>query len=207
MQFCPVSCRSSSSGLQGTAVHQIHFGRPVHQHQPSEGAGVRGRVLAPAGASQLDRRRLWNKVLEPEELSGVAVCQRQDAHPEDPAAVSGRQHAHLQNHRGHGVQVQEVHPSAQRVQPQLWKRVARQARPAPQRAEESQQIQQAQSELDLDWLESICYPDLIAWKTLSRACHCSFLTWKYMLSALIKPSRLSFSGTSFSFASVSRCNE
>lgn len=151
MQFCPVSCRSSSSGLPGAAVHQIHFRRPVHQHQPSEGASVRGRVPAPAGAPQLDRGRLWNKVLEPTELPGVAVCQRQDAHPENPAAVPGWQHTHLQNHGGHGLQVQAVHPPAQRVQPQLRERVARQTRPAaPPRAEESQQIQQAQSELEPD---------------------------------------------------------
>ena len=46
-----LSCSSSSSRLPRTAFHQIHLRRPVHQHEPSERAGVCGRVLAPACAA------------------------------------------------------------------------------------------------------------------------------------------------------------
>ena len=49
--FFPASCSSSSSRLPRTAFHQIHLRRPVHQHQPSERAGVCWRVLAPACAA------------------------------------------------------------------------------------------------------------------------------------------------------------
>lgn len=63
------------------------------------------RVPPRSDASQLDRRQLRQKVLEPEEQSRLALRQRQDAHPTHPAAVPGRQYKNVQNHRGHLMQV------------------------------------------------------------------------------------------------------
>lgn len=131
-------CRSCSSWLSGTEIHQVHFRWAVHQHQSAEGAGVRWWMPPFATASQLDWRRLWNQVLEQAELAGVEMCQWQNSHPEDPASVSGWKYKNLQNNCGHSLQVQAIHQAAQWVQPQLWGNLSSKTYPAPQREEKSQ---------------------------------------------------------------------
>lgn len=66
-----------------------------------------------AAAPQLDWRRVRNQVLEQAELTGVEMRQRQNSHPEDPAAVPGWKYKNLQNNCGHGLQVQALHQAAQ----------------------------------------------------------------------------------------------
>jgi len=96
-------------------VHEVHLRRPLHQHQPHQGAGVRRRVPPSSDAPKLDRRRLQPEAVGSPRRPGMAVRQRQDPHPAHPAAVPGRQRENVQNHRGHLVQVQEVLEAAQRV--------------------------------------------------------------------------------------------
>ncbi|TNN23778.1 hypothetical protein EYF80_066100 [Liparis tanakae] len=100
-------------------VHEVHLRRPLHQHQPHQGAGVRRRVPPGSDAPKLDRRRLQPEAVgaagRRRRRPGMAVRQRQDSHPAHPAAVPGRQRENVQNHRGHLVQVQEVLEAAQRV--------------------------------------------------------------------------------------------
>lgn len=82
---------------------------------------MRRRVPPSPDAPELDRRRLRQEAVgSPEQRQpGLAVRQRQDPHPAHPAAVPGRQHENVQNHRGHLLQVQEVLEAAQRVREQV----------------------------------------------------------------------------------------
>lgn len=109
------------------------------------------RVSPSSDASKLDRRLLQQEALgSPEQQPGLAMCQRQDPHPAHPAAVSGRQHENVQNHRGHLVQVQEVLEATQRIGQQVRGAGCVNAAPAAQaQVQEQEEAREEPAEREL----------------------------------------------------------
>lgn len=83
---------------------------------------MRGRVPPRAAPAQLDWSGPREQALGQKDRGqdpGLEVRQRQDPDPTHPAAVPGRKHAHVQDHCGNVVQVQEVLAPAQPIREQV----------------------------------------------------------------------------------------